>query len=437
MLNQSYIIESMCINRFKVFILGFILSILFLFSHPQSVFADPIGAWSSTTNLPISIASHVSTSEGDRVFTFGGANIDDFSESYFSSKNPDGSLSTWNLASNLPETRYWGALAKKADRVFVLGGAMWTGMTNYKNTVYSATIQMDGSISSWQSLVPLPENRALGQAVVVGDRIYYAGGRLSDSVVKSEVYSAVIKEDGTLESWLVAGSLPEPLHGFGMVEHNNHLIVFGGHNGSVFSNKTYKASVNPDGSISAFVETMALPEAVFRSMYVKVGSTIISAGGLNATGFLSKVYYANINSDGTIDSWQQSANNLPVPNHAGAAAYSNGYMYVSGGFNGEYLNSVYYAPLNVSDEIITFDSLITDINSLYSLGEINFPNRTSLLAQAKTAKKLSENNITKRASIKILRAMDRQILRAKGRGVSESAYSILHKNIQALIEGLK
>lgn len=339
----------MHINRLRIFILGFILSVLLLFLQPQRVFAEIInGSWSNTINLTNQIASHVSTSEGGRLFIFGGANNDDFSNVESSLIDFNGSLSAWTIISNLPETRYWAALAKKEKRFYILGGAMWTGITNYKNTVYSATIQLDGSISSWQSLVSLPGNRALGGAVVVGDKIYYAGGRLNDAVTEDEVYVADINPDGTIGGWRLAGLLPESLYGFGMVEYNNNLIIVGGYTGSVYRDKTYRASVNPDGTISAFVETSALPEAIYRSGVIRIGSTLISAGGLNDSSYLDKVYYTDINLDGTLDSWQQSANSLPQPVHAGALSFSNGYLYFTGGFNGSYLNNAYYVPVNIS-----------------------------------------------------------------------------------------
>lgn len=92
--------------------------------------------------------------------------------------------------------------------------------------------------------------------------------------------------------------------------------------------------------------------------------------------------------------------------------------------------------INESETIITFDDLIDDINSLYGLGEINFPNRVLLLAQAKIAKKLSGNSITKKASINILKAMQKKIMKQKGKGVSSNAYDILSSDLKILISSL-
>lgn len=342
----------MRIKILRRLILGFILSILIFFSHPQFIFADPLGNWSSTTNLPVNNASHASTFEGGKVFLFGGANVDDFSDVLSSPPNIDGTLSGWTLVSNVPKTRYFGSLVKKENRVYIIGGATFPGFQIIENNVYSATIDDAGAVSSWGELTPLPANRAVGGAVIVGSRIYYAGGFDNSSTAQDEIYYADINPDGTLGAWTTSlVSLPEPLYGFGMIEHENNIIIFGGQTtGGITRDKVYKASVDlVDGSLSVFVETSALPEAVYRSAYVKVGLTIISAGGYNGFAHLDKVYYANINPDGTLDSWQQSANNLPQALQAAAASYANGFMYVTGGFNGAYLDTVYYAPVNIVD----------------------------------------------------------------------------------------
>ena len=337
----------MYMRKLKNLVLGFILSVLFFLLYTQPIFADPIGTWMNATNFPVNIASHTSTSVGNNIFVFGGANFDDFSEVYSASQNPDGSITTWGSISNLPETRYWSVLAKKDNRVYILGGTMWTGVANYKNNVYSAMIQMDGSLPSWQTMLPLPNTRALGAGVIVGNRIYYAGG-FNNSGEHNEIYYADINPDGTLGSWTTSAvSLPEPLSGFGMVEYNNNLIIVGGSNGSVYRNKTYKASFNSDGSLSTFTETAVLPEPVYRSGVIRIGSTLVSIGGYTGINTLDKIYYATINSDGTIEPWQLSGNHIPQPVCCGAIAYSNGFLYLTGGFGTSgYLDTVYYAPVN-------------------------------------------------------------------------------------------
>lgn len=325
--------------------------VYFFLSPSLALASDPIGSWTtSSENLPNSISSHGAVAKEDNILILGGANTDDYSEVFLSGVNNNGSLAGWQSTASLPDTRYWLSIAKKNDRIYALGGARFDGGQSFVNTAYSAELESDGTIANWQTFTALPGARALGRAVVVGNRIYYAGG-FNNSGAQDEVYYATINPDGTLGAWSLAGLLPETLFGFGMVEYQNNIIVIGGYNGSILRDKVYKASVNPDGSISAFTQTSTLPAQVYRGAIIRVGSIIISAGGQSNAGFLNKVYYSEINSDGTVNPWQESSNSLPQAFNGAAVAYANGFLYVTGGFNGAYLNTVYYSPLNFSDEI--------------------------------------------------------------------------------------
>jgi len=135
------------------------------------------------------------------------------------------------------------------------------------------------------------------------------------------------------------------------VESGNNLIIVGGFGSSGNSAKTYKSEINSDGTISAWTQTSTLPEPVYRSGVIRIGSTLISAGS-NQITLGNKVFYVNINSDGTLGAWQTSSNTLPQAVGAGAITYSNGYLYLTGGLgSGGYLNTVYYAPFNISGGI--------------------------------------------------------------------------------------
>ena len=89
------------------------------------------------------------------------------------------------------------------------------------------------------------------------------------------------------------------------------------------------------------------------------------------------------------------------------------------------------------DEVVTFDSLIDDIRSLRATGDIsNLGVYISLLTKANVAKGLAGNIWTKRASINLLKSMQKEITKQKGKGVSETAFNILNNDIQVLIENL-
>lgn len=97
--------------------------------------------------------------------------------------------------------------------------------------------------------------------------------------------------------------------------------------------------------MAGWQQTSSLPEAVYRSGVIKVGTTLLSIGGLNGS-FLDKTYYADINADATLGPWSLSSNHLPQPVCCAAVASSGNYIYLTGGFNGNYLNTVYFTSIN-------------------------------------------------------------------------------------------
>lgn len=342
----------MYIKILRRLILGFILSILIFFSHPQSIFsfADPIGSWSNTTNLPSPLASHISYTSANKISVVGGANTVVIPTNISSViNNADGSLLPW-ISSGSTLSLFWHSSAIKDNFLYVLGGATFPPTVSL-NTVYKGVIDNQGVITSWTSLTPLPQNLSIGSSTVVGTRLYFAGGFTNGGSTNQNVYFANINADGTIGSWTIAGLLPEPMSGFGMVENGNNLIIIGGQNSAgIFLNKTYKSAINAGGTLGGWQDTTSLLEPVYRSGVIRIGSTLLSIGGFNGS-VLDKIYYANINADATLGPWTLSSNHLPQPVCCGAVAVSNSYLYLTGGFNGAYLNTVYYAPLNVSEGI--------------------------------------------------------------------------------------
>lgn len=327
--------------------------ILYFFFYPNfsiSLAFDPTNSWSSTTNLPNPLASHASQSFSNKVFVIGGATGNVIPTNLSSIVTVNGSLQDWNSSINSPSI-YWHSSVIKDNHIYLLGGATYPPTTSVKS-VYLGTIDGSGVISSWTPLKSLLEPSSLGAATITGNKIYFAGGfnEYNGSItVNRGVYWATINSDGTLGDWTLAGLLPEPLSGFGMIASGNNIIIVGGarENGTT-SKETYTSHLNADGSLSGWQPTSSLPEPVYRSSIIHVNNILFSIGGYNGSSFLNKVYYATINQDGTLSSWKLSEYTLPEPVCCGAATAINGYIYLTGGFNGQYLDTVYFTKLNNS-----------------------------------------------------------------------------------------
>jgi len=334
----------------KLFCLLFLL--LISLGIPKEIFADdPVGSWSGPTSLPYFLASHGSFSHANKVSVIGGSAVTGQSKFDVLTATPsaDGSINSWTTTSLTPTALIFHSVVKKDDYVYILGGREENPGSDLTHVpkVFVGEVNNNGTVSSWTQLNSLLQGTSIGNAVVVGDRIYYAGG-FNNSGGQDEIYYAEINPNGTLGDWSQVGTLPEPLSGFGMVEYQNNIIIFGGATtGDIFRNKAYRASVNPNGTISAFTPTSELPEPVYRAGVIRIGSTLVSIGGYTGINTLDKIYYATINSDGTIEPWQLSGNHIPQPVCCGAIAYSNGFLYLTGGFGTSgYLDTVYYAPVN-------------------------------------------------------------------------------------------
>lgn len=331
----------------SVLIAFFVLLLL-----PKTAFANnPIESWTSTISLPYPLASLTAFSSNNRVSIIGGSAVTGQSKygPLSSTSSANGNLSDWvNDVPQMPTALIFHAIAKKQNFVYILGGREENpgSSLSFVNSVYLGILNAQGIVTAWASQSSLPHGSGVGASVIVGDRIYYAGGFTSGSMY-DDVYSAPINADGTLGSWSLAGQLPVQMFGFGMVEYQNHIILVGGYTPSGFSNKVYAAGVNSDGTLSAFTETSTLPEPVYRGQIIRVGSTVLSVGGNIPSG--NKVFYAELHADGSVSNWQTSSHLLPQAVGAGSIAYANGYLYVIGGFNGNYLDTVYFTKVHVGD----------------------------------------------------------------------------------------
>ncbi len=365
------------IKWIKYFGLSFLLLVISSF-WPRTlqvvVAADPMGPWSEALPIPYNLASHVSFSRNNKIFVVGGSAVTGQSHTNIISSvsGLGGTLSAWDfLSSPMPTALIFHSGAQKDNFVYVLGGKEEnTPPAMSVDKVFLGIINDTDLIESWTQLNSLPKKLQIGAAVIANNGIYFAGGETEPgSAWNQNIYFAEINADGSLGTWQDAGILPEPNKGFGMIEHNGHLIVIGGEGPSGHHiSKVYTAPIKADGTVGSFIETSPLPEPL-NSKVIKVDSTVISIGGRGSGGNLDKVYYANLNSDGTVEAWNLSANHLPQPIGGGAVSVTNGYVYITGGHNGsDYLDTVYMSRLTSSSPSPTPEPTKNPIVLLPGLG---------------------------------------------------------------------
>ncbi len=174
-----------------------------------------------------------------------------------------GATGTWSATTALPQPLYGEAAAILHGRIYVAGGNDSSG--NPVDKVYTALINGDGTLGTWAELTSLPTPLAYHQLVALGNYLYVLGGEgaATDPVantlgasVQDTVYSNyLIASDGTLSNAWTAN--PNPLttarEKFSAVGAVGFILISGGlYNGTHGSSEQSYASVNTDGSLSAF-----------------------------------------------------------------------------------------------------------------------------------------------------------------------------------------
>jgi hypothetical protein len=216
----------------------------------------------------------------------------------------------------------------------------------------------------------LPTGAFYASTATANGYMYQIGGQDNGILAKSDVYYAHAAADGSISSWSTGNSLPAARYGAAAVVANGYIYVMGGFDPITgFSVSTiYYAQLNSDGSVGSWSTasnpmTKALSyetaSVVNGELYVMGGQTS-SSSGVNLS---SSVYYAPLNTDGSVGSWTTSNNSLPQNSRLASAVTANGYLYYMGGdhlvdpVNGFVtLSTVYYAPVNVDGSVGTWST---------------------------------------------------------------------------------
>lgn len=184
-------------------------------------------------------------------------------------------------------------------------------------------------------------------------------GAYNDLLVGSDNVSLPFQATN-VGTWLTTTVLPQTLKGHKSATWNNRYVyVAGGFNDLTYSNAVYRATLQ-SGGISNWTTLNPLPVGL-RDHAVVIGTnTIYVLGGRDATNIYNTIYYATINTDGSIGAWQTASVTLPASLWGHTAVYCNGYIYVAGGANimsaTSARNNVYYAKVLADNTLSAFSA---------------------------------------------------------------------------------
>ena len=221
--------------------------------------------------------------------------------------NSDGTISTTWTSGGLPlrnESRLYVQSLVIKNRLHFIGGFN-NGVGGRADTI-SAPINADGTITnaaSWVNGPALPVGIYNHCCVYTKDRVYILGGESSGTL--STVYTSAVNSDGTLAGFTTASPLPNPITNFCCGVVKNRLYIFGGYNSSTGTNyaNVYYAPINSDGTIGAWVAAAMLPSASSDNEVLVVKNKVyLFVGSVNGTRSAA-VYSAPVNADGSLGTW--------------------------------------------------------------------------------------------------------------------------------------
>lgn len=257
---------------------------------------------------------------------------------FYAQVQTNGTIGAWKSATLLPEGVEFHAGLAANGFLYVLGGYHFPAEGVYfTNVVYYAKIKSDGSVGSWLVANPLPYAVAYLSASVWKNTIYVVGGT-DVNTDYSNVYSATIQSDGSLSSWISQPSLPIAISAQAEAA-NGMLYVLGGEidNGAAVANSVYYSKINSDGSLAGWNQTTTLPEEKSYGSAVVASGRIFSMGGYNGSSIRNTLYIAQVMGDGTVGTWSVGTS-LPQPLYSFAVASSGSYIFITGGQNSSALN---------------------------------------------------------------------------------------------------
>lgn len=338
---------SLCFALFIVslaFFLGYLMTMPLLSKAP----AVEITSWRPTTSLPVALAGRNTVVHGSRLYVIGGKKADNRASRDIYSAEIDlaGTIGTWEIVGELPVDYYLFASVVVDDALFLVGG--WNG-SNTVPDVRRATFAADGRVVNWENMPPLPVAVDLHDIVFLDGHIYSVGG-WDGLQPQQAIYAAAVTATG-LSGWQLVGDLPKPLYRHAVAGADGYLYVTGGYDENGNAQATVLAAqVNGTSSLGNWQLPPALPMLTYYHNVVVHDGRLVVLGGRNDSTIYDVVYSAAIGANGLPGTWRAELS-LPIPLHRfGTAVVSrNGseYLFVAAGLRTDtaYQATVYHSTI--------------------------------------------------------------------------------------------
>jgi hypothetical protein len=322
---------------------------------------NTLGDWERLPSLPSALFDFAAVTAKEHLFVTGGNVPGGHYQCrvYSAVIQDDGLLGHWVEVTELPQALTAHTAVVANDHLFVLGGFNANG---FQATVFSASINDDGTLGEWNTTLPaLPEPLALNAVVSTHGYIYVLGGRKSKEpvIVSDKIYRARVNADGTLGDWeTLATQLPRPSMWHEAVATCDHLYVMAGQDAVINEySAVYQTEIYPDGSLGAWDETTPLSKTLAAHAAGAIHGGILVTGGWSSSDPVfnpqRSVYWAPLGPDCALGNWVELTP-LPYRTYKHVLAATDRHIYNLGGASTASwtLASVLRAPLQLGDSSV-------------------------------------------------------------------------------------
>jgi N-acetylneuraminic acid mutarotase len=221
-------------------------------------------------------------------------------------------------------------------------------------------------ITGWTSTNSLANSAHDAASLVTKNYMYILGGYNSNGALNS-IQRASFDSNGNLSStWSNVGTLPTKLGGTGYVATKDRIYLIAGSDGSSFLTSVYSAPINTDGTLGAFRAETSLPDKRVDTACFVIKDKLYVVGGLIDTSFKSAdtVYRTTINNDGTLNSWE-TLPNFPISFGFGRPLLIKDRIYIFEVRNYDTKDSrIYYATYDSNGNIGSW-TYVLDTSNIY------------------------------------------------------------------------
>jgi N-acetylneuraminic acid mutarotase len=311
--------------------------------------------WCQTATLPGTSTANTSVVYNGYIYLLDGTGTMATTDVAFAKVNANGSLGAWKSAASLPSALNGVSFSDAAvynGYVYISGGYN-SSTSTYEKSVYYARLHSDGTIGSWQQATASLPTALANHAMLASDGYLYVTGGANSGGDQAAVYYAPVYTNGQVGTWRSTVSLPVAISRHTSVAANGYLYALGGGNAAAVQ----YAKITPEGTTDGYTATKSFTDARANFGAVAHGGYLYVAGGnCNSCsgGYSDGVQAAQVGADGQLGSWA-AVNTFSGARGSLAVAASDGYMYISGGNNGQG-TSVEYAPFTGGGQLGSWQS---------------------------------------------------------------------------------